>query len=91
VNAKEGVIYKLDDEKNEKWSVALNLDDYLQQQNKNIESKYRIVQLLEIKYRESFMFFMRVALFALMKKQVQRKKYTRMNSLRTMRYLYGHL
>jgi len=47
VNAKDGVIYKLEDDRTERWSVALNLDDHVPKQNINIPSNYRIVQLLE--------------------------------------------
>jgi two-component sensor histidine kinase len=57
VNAKEGIMYKLDDESTEKWSVVLNVDHYQQQQNKTIEPTYRIVQLLEDKEHGTFYVF----------------------------------
>lgn len=56
-NAMVGVIYKLDDEKRERWSVTLNLHDYVQQQTINSAPKYRIVQLLEDKVQGTFYIF----------------------------------
>ncbi len=46
-DTKENVLYKLEDEKTENWSVEFNLDKYLLKQNKKVTSSNQIVQLLE--------------------------------------------
>lgn len=56
-NAEDGVIYKLDDERTETWSVAFNLHEYFQHQNKNPAPFYRLVQLLEDKAQGKFYIF----------------------------------
>ncbi|HSU51598.1 MAG TPA: two-component regulator propeller domain-containing protein [Segetibacter sp.] len=56
-NAEDGVMYKLDDERTEKWSVALKVDNFVEKQNKNIASRYRIVQLFEDKAHGCFYIF----------------------------------
>lgn len=56
-HAKGGVLYKLDDEKSGKWSVALNLDDHVQWSTDNMGSYYRIFQLLQDKVFGKFYVF----------------------------------
>ena len=47
VHASGGVVYKIDNSNINKWTVAVNVDDYHQQNKKTDSSIYRIVQLLE--------------------------------------------
>jgi signal transduction histidine kinase/ligand-binding sensor domain-containing protein len=46
-DTKEGVLYKLYDERTGNWSVALNLDKYLPEQKKKAAPYERMMQLLE--------------------------------------------
>jgi signal transduction histidine kinase len=50
-------MYQLDDERKEKWSVVLKVDDYAQQRTKKNDLLFRIVQILEDKKQGTFYVF----------------------------------
>ena len=56
-NCSEGIMYKLDDGIDEKWSVVVNLNDSRQKKNKPATPYYRIAQLLEDKEKGKFYVF----------------------------------
>ena len=59
INEDDGVIYTPEDEKTGKWSVALNVNYCLQQQNKKLRNDHRIVQLVEDTLQGKFYVFCR--------------------------------
>ncbi len=56
-NCSDGMMYKLDDGIDEKWSVVINLNDSRPKKNKLTTPYYRIAQLLEDKEKGKFYVF----------------------------------
>ena len=56
-NCSDGMMYKLEDHINEKWSVVLSLNDNLPKKNNLANQYYRIVQVLEDKEKGKFYVF----------------------------------